>query len=136
MTPRVFLDANVLFSSTWTADAGLAKLWKLRGVTLVSSRHAVAEAERNLESDAQRKQLQDLCLRMAFVDAAPGVQLPAGVDLVAKDAPILMAAIEAHATHLLTGDRRHFGHLYGKSIKGIKILTPASFLTSRKDAPR
>lgn len=133
MTQRVFLDANVLFSAAWSASAGLAKLWKLRGVTLVSSRHAVAEAERNLDSDAQRKRLQGLISGIAFIDAVPEAQLPAGVELVAKDVPILMAAIEAHAMHLLTGDRRHFGHLYGKSIKGVKIVTPASFLNSQTD---
>jgi len=130
VTQRVFLDANVLFSAAWTAGAGLARLWNLRGVMLVTSRHAVAEAERNLDSDAQRARLQGLIAGMAFIEAPPEAVLPAGVELVAKDAPILLAAIEAHATHLLTGDRRHFGHLYGISIKSGRILTPASYLNS------
>ncbi len=35
-----------------------------------------------------------------------------------KDQPILAAANGAGCTHLLTGDARHFGHLYGKRVQG------------------
>ncbi|MSQ70133.1 MAG: DNA-binding protein [Betaproteobacteria bacterium] len=133
MTDRVFLDANVLFSAAWTPDAGLAKLWDLNGVVLVTSRHAVAEAERNLESARQRARLQALIGSMVFVEAPSQAALPAGVKLVAKDEPIMLAAIEAGATHLLTGDRRHFGYMYGKSIAGVKVLMPGSYLKSRRN---
>ena len=133
MTQRVFLDANVLFSAAWSADAGLGRLWKLSDVVLVCSRHAVAEAERNLDTGTRRARLLRLIASLAFIEAPPGVALPAGAELVSKDAPILLAAIEAHATHLLTGDRRHFGHLYGKSINGVKVLTPADFLKNYKE---
>jgi uncharacterized protein len=127
----VFLDANVLFAAAWRERSALAKLWELPQTTLVTSRYALAEAQRNLETEEQRVRLQRLGAALAFVDAPPEGALPAGVELVGKDVPILLAAIEAGATHLLTGDRRHFGHLYGKSIKGLKILTPASYLKSR-----
>lgn len=131
MTHRVFLDANVLFSAAWLEGSGLARLWRLPGAALVSSRIAVAEADRNLDSDERRSRLQSLVAKMTLVDAPPQAALPAGVDLVPKDAPILLAAIEAGASHLLTGDRRHFGHLYGKSVSGVKILMPATYLESR-----
>lgn len=130
MKHRVFLDANVLFSAAWSEDSGLARLWKLPGLALVTSRHADAEAGRNLDTDVQRRRLQGLVSALAFVDAPPDASLPPGVALVAKDVPILLAAIESGATHLLTGDRRHFGHLYGKSVKGVKILAPAVYLKS------
>ena len=52
---------------------------------------------------------------------------PAGV-FAKKDRPILLAAIQAQATHLLTGDKRHFGSLYGQSISGVLILRPADYL--------
>jgi len=128
---RVFLDANILFSAAWTDGSGLMKLFDLPQATLLTSRHVLAEAERNLETEGQRARLQRLAAALTFVDAPQDAALPAGVELVAKDVPVLLAAIEASATHLLTGDRRHFGHLYGKSIKGLKILTPASYLKSR-----
>lgn len=130
MTHRVFLDANVLFSAAWNEDSGLARLWKLPLATLVTSRHACAEAERNLDTDEQRQRLQRLVSALAFVDAPPDASLPSNVELVAKDVPILLAAIESGATHLLTGDRRHFGHLYGKTLSGVKILMPAAYLKS------
>lgn len=131
MTHRVFLDANVLFSAAWLEGSGLAKLWRLPGATLVSSRLAVAEAERNLDSDERRARLRSLVAKMTLLEAPPGAALPAGVELVPKDVPILLAAIEAGASHLLTGDRRHFGHLYGKSVSSVRILMPAAYLQSR-----
>jgi predicted nucleic acid-binding protein len=128
VTHRVFLDANVLFSAAWLEDSGLARLWRVPDATLITSRYALAEAERNLETDEQRLRLTAFAKSVQLVDAAAGGQLPDGVKLVEKDAPILLAAIEAGATHLLTGDRRHFADLYGRSIKGVRILSPSEYL--------
>jgi hypothetical protein len=41
-----------------------------------------------------------------------------------KDAPILGGAIAGQATHLLTGDERDFGKFWGKTIQGVKIVSP------------
>lgn len=128
MKHRVFLDANILFSSAWLEGSGLARLWRLPEAALVTSRYAMAEAERNLESSEQRARLHTLASKLTLVDAPQQGALPAGVQLVAKDAPILLAAIEARATHLLTGDRAHFGALYEKTIAGVKILAPSEYL--------
>jgi len=130
VTHRVFLDANVLFSAAWLESSGLARLWRLRGTTLISSRLAVAEAERNLDSEERRSRLQSLVEKLTLVDAPPGASVPPGIELVAKDVPILLAAMEASASHLSTGDRQHFGHLYGKSVEGVKVLTPGAYLRS------
>jgi len=51
-----------------------------------------------------------------------------------KDVPILLAAIEARATHLITGDLRHFGPYFGKKIQGILVLPPRNYL--KKAGPR
>ena len=59
-------------------------------------------------------------------------RLPAHVRLPAKDVPILMAAIEASANYLLTGDRDHFGAYFDKSIEGVRILRPAAYLNLRR----
>jgi len=127
---RVFLDANVLFPAAWLEDSGLARLWRVPNATLITSRYALAEAERNLDTGEQRSRLTAFAKSVQLVDTVAGGQLPDGVKLVEKDAPILLAAIEAGATHLLTGDRRHFGDLYGKSIRGVRILSPAEYLKS------
>jgi len=49
---RVFLDANVLLSAAWQSAAALQRLWRLDGVQLLSSGHAVEEARRNLDTSA------------------------------------------------------------------------------------
>ena len=131
MTDRVFLDANVLFSAAWLEESGLKKLWHRADTALVASRLAVAEARRNLDTDSQRAQLDALAVPLILVDPPPDAMLPPDVNVAAKDVPILLAAIEAGATHLLTGDRKHFGHLYGKTVAGVRILAPATYLAKR-----
>jgi hypothetical protein len=48
-----------------------------------------------------------------------------------KDAPIFLAAIQARATHLLTGDLHHFAPYSGKKIEGIMIVLPGKYLRMR-----
>jgi hypothetical protein len=47
------------------------------------------------------------------------------VNLPEKDRPVLAAAINHHCDILVTGDRTHFGPLYGKIIQGVSVLSPA-----------
>lgn len=127
---RLFLDANVLFSAAYRPDAGLLALWKLRDVKLCSSRYAIEEARENLAEAAQKRRLGKLVQRLEIFDAGAG-ELPKGVSLPEKDAPILLAAMEARATHLITGDVRDFGTYFGMSVQGILILPPAEYLRRR-----
>jgi predicted nucleic acid-binding protein len=127
---RLFLDANILFSAAYRPDAGLRQLWKLRDVALCSSRSALAEARINLDDEEQRERLTRLSGTIQFFDAAR-VNLPRGISLPEKDVPIMLAAIEARATHLLTGDGRHFGQYFGKTIEGIRIVLPGEYLRLR-----
>jgi len=46
------------------------------------------------------------------------------LELKAKDIPILGGAIAGNASHLLTGDERDFGAFFGKTIRGVKIVSP------------
>lgn len=129
----VFLDANVLFSAAWRADSGLKRLWSLPDIELVTSAYAVEEARRNLEDEDRRKRFGALLRRVRVVAEAPDLEatrraLPDDAPLPPDDLPILAAAIAAGATHLLTGDRRHFGELYGERVGGMRILKPASIL--------
>jgi len=124
---RLFLDANVLFSAAYRPGAGLLQLWKLDNAVLCSSRYALEEARINLDEEEQRARLTKLSEAVHFFDAAQR-KLPRGVSLPEKDAPIILAAIEARATHLLTGDGRHFGPYFGKKIEGISIMLPGKYL--------
>lgn len=129
---RLFLDANVLFSAAYRVDAGLIELWKLKNVTLCTSPYALGEARINLSDAVQRKRLIRLSVGLELFDAAP-LELPEGISLPEKDAPILLAAIAARASHLLTGDLRHFGTYFGKKISGILIVPPGDYLRSRSN---
>jgi predicted nucleic acid-binding protein len=124
---RLFLDANVLFSAAYQPNPGLLRLWKLRTAVLCSSRYAVAEANLNLDEEGQRKRLAALVEKLQLFEA-PERELPRGISLPEKDAPILLAAIAAQATHLLTGDVRDFGAYFGKKIERGMIVLPGEYL--------
>lgn len=124
---RVFLDANVLFSAAWRESAGLLRLWDMKEAKLIASRYAAEEARRNLENDGQRSLLLQLLNSVEIVaDCMTGV-LPEDIVLPEKDRPIMLSAINAHASHLLTGGRRHFGMLYGRTVSGVLVLRPADY---------
>jgi predicted nucleic acid-binding protein len=124
---RLFLDANVLSSAAYRPNAGLLKFWKVKDVMLCSSHYALEEAKINLVHEGERSRLAKLSTRLGLFDAIPR-EPPHGVSLPDKDVPILLAAMEAKATHLITGDVRHFGPYFGKTIEGILVLTPADYL--------
>jgi predicted nucleic acid-binding protein len=125
----VFLDANVLFSAAYRTDAGIRRLWELPEVELVTSAHAVEEARRNLDTPQQLADLEKLLSAVRSVTVLPAARsLPSLVELPEKDRPILLTAIELKASHLLTGDYKHFGQYYGQVIEGVLILPPADYL--------
>ena len=124
---RLFLDANILFSAAYRQDSGLAQFWKLKDTSPCSSRYALEEARFNLEENEQRRRLEKLARHVHLFDATPQ-ELPAGFSLPEKDVPIFLAAMEARATHLITGDIRHFGPYFGTQIQGILILPPSDYL--------
>lgn len=128
---RLFLDANILFSAAYRAGAGLLELWKLKNVKLCTSRYALEEARFNLLEEEQRLRLQQLAESLELSEA-PREPLPARISLPEKDVPILLGAIHARATHLLTGDVRHFGPYFGKTVAGVRIMLPAEYLKSRR----
>ena len=132
MTARVFLDANVLFSAAYRERAGLLELWELPRVALLTSGYAAEEARRNLEDEEARRRLHHLLKEVEILPEATRLTLPDGIRLTEKDRPILLAAIAARATHLLTGDVSDFGPYFGKRIQGVLIQTPAAFLVSRR----
>jgi predicted nucleic acid-binding protein len=131
---RVFLDANVLYSAAYREFAGLARLWRLDDVQLLSSAYAIEEARRNLAADRPQAvpRLNRLLESVSTVDAPHGLELAENISLDPKDRPILLAAIHGQARYLLTGDMRHFQHLYGKRIEGVLVLRPAQYFERRR----
>lgn len=127
---RVFLDANILFSaclrerSRQYAFFALARSGHCR---LATSAYALDEVRRNLARKASSRLLVlDVLTRLVELSAAPPddvVSRMAQYGLPAKDAPILAAAIVARADLLVTGDRRHFGPLFGRRIEQVRVLS-------------
>jgi hypothetical protein len=128
----VFLDANVLFSTAYRDTSALARLWTLPETRLITSRYATEEARRNLDKPDQQSRLLQLVDAIEIVPDEDVVAVEIlGVDLPVKDWPILWAAVVAKATHLLTGDLRHFGPYFGQSVAGVLILRPADYLRAQ-----
>lgn len=93
----------------------------------MTSAYALSEARRNLDDPESRGRLDGLAARLAVVGEAPEPR-DVPVFLPPEDRPILAAAIAARASHLLTGDRRHFGPYFGRRIEGVLVLTPGDYL--------
>jgi predicted nucleic acid-binding protein len=128
---RVFLDANILFSAAKTDGAVrlLLNLLLKAGHECCVDGYVTEEARRNLDAkapgglaalDALLPHLRQEAAQHA--DAALEATLP----LPEKDRPVLAAAIRHGCAALVTGDRSHFGLLYGKTIRGVAIHSPRS----------
>jgi predicted nucleic acid-binding protein len=127
---RIFLDANILFSAAHSPEGGARELFRLAAAgrcALFSSPHAMLEARRNLavKSETGSSHLEGLVVSVRLVpDAGPKlVSRARSFGLPENDGPILAAAIAAGVDLLVTGDRKHFGHLFGSSVGRVRIVT-------------
>ena len=80
-----------------------------------------------------RRRFERLLAQTHFVSDGDVRCIPADIVLVAKDRPILAAAISASVDYLVTGDRNHFGALYNGRVCGVWVVSPADFLAAHKD---
>lgn len=133
---RIFLDANILFSAARSAGAIRALLDELlaTGHVGVTSDYALIEAQRNIEAKCGESELAELDALVARLSVVGSGVVPrigkVGSTLAEKDRPILAAAIGGRCDALLTGDRRHFGPHFGKTLGGVAIHSPASLADS------
>jgi predicted nucleic acid-binding protein len=121
---RVFLDANILFSAAQPHSRMRAFLDVLMDrAKCLTNEYAIEEARRNLAAKFPDtvKALERLAKKCEVVSQ---LETDLKVELPLKDAPILGGAIAGNATHLLTGDERDFGKLWGQTIQGVKIVSP------------
>ena len=118
---RVLIDADVLFAgaaspSTQGASLVILRLSELTLIDGVTARQAVEEVERNLEQKLPAalptfRHLLARCLTVVPTPAPEACRPHAGL-ADPKDLPLLVAAIEARCTHLVTFNGRDFrpGH--------------------------
>ena len=120
---KVFLDANVLCSAS-NANSPIAELIRLLldRRQLLTSNLAAEEARRNVyqKRPAWTEGLKAVLSRIEIV---PAVSSPLPVTLAPKDVHILSTAIREKCTHLATGDKTDFAHLYGKTVEGVMVIT-------------
>lgn len=127
---RIFLDANILFSASKAAGAVKRLLDDAReaGHVLVADAYVAGEARRNsgLKFPERRPDLETLLGEVetaAIISAIDWPDPPPA--LPSKDLPVLAAAVPARCDRLVTGDRTHFGGLFGVTLSGVRILSPA-----------
>jgi len=133
LTRIVFLDANVLFTAAHNpsgkaalvVELGTEGHWQTMTSTL-----AVEEARRNLcvHFPACIPRLESLLHKVTVLSSVSGPSCP--IDLPEKDKPIFLTAVKCRATHLLTGDIRHFGPFMNDPSQtgGMTVMTVSDFL--------
>lgn len=126
---RIFLDANILFSAAKSEGAirQLLSLIVKREHVLCVDAYVVEEGRRNLalKHPGALPSLEALLKSVSVAPAVHGERLPASRSLPEKDRPVLEAAIRLRCDVLITGDKTHFGALYGTAVEGVQVLSPA-----------
>jgi predicted nucleic acid-binding protein len=128
---RIFLDANVLFSAAKSDGAIRELLQRTRaaGHVLCADAYVVTEAMRNIALKYPQE-LPTLNLILSYIEVARigPARLPVDIatHLPEKDRPVLAGAIRLRCAALVTGDRTHFGSLYGKVVHGVAVHSPHS----------
>lgn len=133
---RVFLDANIL-SSASKSDGAIRRLleWLIEGgQELWVDAFVVEEARRNLATKFPEAlgRLESVLGKVKHLPTSAWAGLPEEIAtmLPEKDRPVLAAAIRAGCDALVTGDRTHFGSLYGRTVSGVTLHSPSSLAAS------
>ena len=127
---RIFLDANILFSGA-RSDGAIRRLLALlrkAGHSVCVDDFVIEEARRNLEvkNPSALLDLDSLLSTMERLSTRrPEADLLASIPLPEKDQPVLAAAIRGGCDTLITGDRTHFGTLFGTVFQGVIVYSPA-----------
>jgi uncharacterized protein len=124
---RIFLDANILFSAAKTdgSTRELLRLLRTKGHELWADGYVLEEARRNLPEGVRALDAVVTGIRVAEAHPADAGQR-FSAKLPEKDRPVLAAAVRLGCEALVTGDRSHFGALYGKTVAGVAVHSPRS----------
>ena len=140
---RVFVDSSVLFAAMYSASGmarDLIRLGLQGQVQLIVSPDVLEETIRNLTRKAPEKveAYQSLLELLELeITADPSTELVKSVEtyVVAKDAPIVAAAIQAAPDYLVTYDRKHLIEPPEVSQQsGLTIVTPAEVVRVIKNS--
>ena len=137
---RAFLDANVFFAATASAQGGSALLLetaKKRLLEIVPSHLALLEAERNIRNKLPAQALKQF---HRLLQESPLLIVPASSPeeihhyhsiINEKDAPILAAAVSSKSDFLITLDRKGFmSEKMRRASLPLKVVTPGDLFRS------
>lgn len=143
---KIFLDANIFVAACGSDTGGSRYLFTVAEYEptwhLLTSPYAIQEARLNVEKKLSKKlkKFNQLILAptLTFVDSPPISVIAATQKvIVAKDAPILAAALCAQAKYICTLDQKDFNTLKVKfwcKKYNITVVTPGDLLLQwRKD---
>lgn len=132
---RIFLDANILFTAAHNPNGKAAFVIELGSAghfLMFTSEYAREEALRNLSAKYPHcvPHLESLLQHVTITKTNPSAPCPAL--LAAKDCAIFQAAATCRATHLLTGDIKHFGPMMNRPETSFSIIiqSVADFIKS------
>jgi hypothetical protein len=69
--------------------------------------------------------------RLRLLGTLPDVILLSS-DYAVREAELNLKQFRPEVAHLLTGDIKHFSHLFGVAIQGVLILSPAEYLKDKE----
>ena len=111
---KIFLDANVLFSATFSDTGASNYLFRLGGnwkIKLYSSIYAINEAKKNLENKLGKEAIPKFLLQLSILSKADKSKYESSKYssfIASKDAPILESAEKMKVDYLITLDRKDF----------------------------
>jgi predicted nucleic acid-binding protein len=124
---RIFVDANVLFSA---CNPGSRVNQTLTQSTaeheVVNCAIAIDEASRNL-ARKRPMWLPNFAIFQSVIHIIPESSPLPELGLPEIDGILLGAAVSAGCDIFITSDQHHFGLLFGKTIDGVRVLTPNAF---------
>jgi len=133
---RLFLDANILFTAAYSPEGLSALLFELcqrRVLELLTSQQALEEARLNLrlKRPEASNRLEKFLKLLEVVE--PPSNCPVALDLPDDDLAVFGAALGGRSTHLITGDKKHFGRYFDRpdQTAGIRIQTARRFFDDR-----
>jgi putative PIN family toxin of toxin-antitoxin system len=129
---RLFLDTTILYAAVRSSTGASRELLRLaleNQVLLNVSEDILVEAQRNILEDIPDYYATYHALLTALdmeVLPSPPLKLVRQVEeyIVAKDAPIVAAAIRAHADYLVTLDKKHILKPSVAEKSGLRIVRP------------
>lgn len=135
---KLFLDANILFTATYSSSGASRVIFELaerKKVVIFSSKYAIKEAQVNILNKIGENHFP---LFYKLISILHGVDKKVPLEsemekyktiIVKKDIPILLSALELKVDYLITLDKRDFKNDKIKSANfPFAILQPGEYL--------